>query len=81
MNVSRKRSSACCGFGRGGKKPSHRLFEDGHVDGLGDVGVNLIWILPSSFLTMYYTDSALVSASFVGTMMLICRILTDLATL
>lgn len=32
-------------------------------------------------LTMYYTDSALVSASFVGTMMLICRILTDLATL
>ena len=49
--------------------------------GLGDVGVNLIWILPSSFLTMYYTDSALVSASFVGTMMLICRILTDLATL
>ena len=77
MNVSRKRSSACCGFG-GGKKPSHRLFED---DGLGDVGVNLIWILPSSFLTMYYTDSALVSASFVGTMMLICRILTDLATL
>ena len=49
--------------------------------GLGEVGVNLIWILPSSFLTMYYTDSALVSASFVGTMMLICRILTDLATL
>lgn len=25
---------------RGGKKPSHRLFEDGHVDGLGDVGVH-----------------------------------------
>ena len=49
--------------------------------GLGDVGVNLIWILPYSFLTMYYSDSALVSASFVGTMMLICRILTDLATL
>lgn len=24
----------------GGKKPSHRLFEDGHVDGLGDVGVH-----------------------------------------
>ena len=39
MNASRKRSSACCGFG-GGKKPSHRLFEDGHVDGLGDVGVH-----------------------------------------
>lgn len=47
--------------------------------GLGDVGVNLIWILPSSFLTMYYTDSALVSASFVGTMMLICRIFDGLS--
>lgn len=57
------------------------IFLEKVLYGLGDVGVNLIWILPSSFLTMYYTDSALVSASFVGTMMLICRILTDLATL
>ena len=56
-------------------------FSEKVLYGLGDVGVNLIWILPSSFLTMYYTDSALLGASFVGTMMLICRILTDLATL
>lgn len=42
--------------------------------GLGDVGVNLIWILPSSFLTMYYTDSVMIRATYVGTMMLICRL-------
>ncbi len=47
--------------------------------GLGDVGVNLVWILPSSFLTMYYTDSAMLSASFVGTMMLICRLLDGIS--
>ncbi len=41
---------------------------------LGDVGVNLIWILPSSFLTLYYTDSVGMSAAFIGTMMLICRL-------
>lgn len=49
-------------------------FSEKVLYGLGDVGVNLIWILPSSFLTMYYTDSALLGASFVGTMMLICRL-------
>ena len=38
---------------------------------IGDVGVNLVWILPSSFLMLYYTDSAGISAAFIGTMMLI----------
>lgn len=42
--------------------------------GLGDAGVNLLWILPSSFLTMYYTDNVMLNAAFVGTMMLICRL-------
>ena len=41
---------------------------------IGDVGVNLVWILPSSFLMLYYTDSAGISAAFIGTMMLICRV-------
>ncbi|MDL2327248.1 glycoside-pentoside-hexuronide (GPH):cation symporter [Ruminococcaceae bacterium OttesenSCG-928-A11] len=41
---------------------------------LGDVGVNLVWILPSSFLTLYYTDSVGMSAAYIGTMMLICRL-------
>lgn len=42
--------------------------------GIGDMGVNLVWILPSSFLMLYYTDSAGISAAFIGTMMLICRL-------
>ena len=42
--------------------------------GLGDVGVNILWILPSSFLTLYYTDSVGISAAFIGTMMLLCRL-------
>lgn len=47
--------------------------------GLGDVGVNIIWILPSSFLTLYYTDSVGMSAAFVGTMMLLCRLFDGLS--
>lgn len=42
--------------------------------GIGDMGVNLVWILPSSFLMLYYTDGAGMSAAFIGTMMLICRL-------
>jgi GPH family glycoside/pentoside/hexuronide:cation symporter len=39
----------------------------------GDVGSNFVWSFSSSFLTLYYTDSAALSAAFAGTMMLICR--------
>lgn len=42
---------------------------------LGDVGCNFIWSFTASFLTLYYTDSVGLSAAFVGTMMLIARIL------
>lgn len=42
--------------------------------GMGDVGVNLVWTLPSSFLMLYYTDSVGISAAYIGTMMLICRL-------
>jgi GPH family glycoside/pentoside/hexuronide:cation symporter len=41
----------------------------------GDVGSGFIWNFSSYFLTLYYTDSALISAAFVGTMMLAARIL------
>lgn len=41
---------------------------------LGDLGANFVWTFCSSFLTLYYTDSVLVSAGLVGTIMLICRI-------
>lgn len=41
---------------------------------VGDLGSNFVWTFISSFLTLYYTDSVLVSAGLVGTIMLICRI-------
>jgi GPH family glycoside/pentoside/hexuronide:cation symporter len=43
--------------------------------GLGDVGCNFIWTFASSFLVLYYTDSAGIAAAYVGTMMLVSRIL------
>lgn len=46
---------------------------------LGDVGVNLLWILPTSFLTLYYTDSVGMNAAYIGTMMLICRLFDGLS--
>jgi GPH family glycoside/pentoside/hexuronide:cation symporter len=42
---------------------------------LGDVGCNFIWSFATSFLTLYYTDSAGLTAAFVGTMMLVSRLL------
>ena len=41
---------------------------------LGDLGSNFVWTFCSSFLTLYYTDSVLVSAGLIGTIMLVCRI-------
>ena len=43
--------------------------------GIGDFGGNLIFTTAGSFLTLYYTDSVLLSAAFVGTMMLVSRLL------
>lgn len=40
----------------------------------GDLGSNFVWTFCSSFLTLYYTDSVLISGAVVGTVMLICRI-------
>lgn len=41
---------------------------------LGDVGCNFIWTFMASFLTLYYTDSVLLSASVAGTIMMIARL-------
>ena len=41
---------------------------------LGDLGSNFIWTFCSSWLTLYYTDSVLLAAGMVGTMMLILRL-------
>ena len=45
------------------------------VYGLGDMGTNFVYMLISSYTTLYFTDSVGLSAAFVGTMMLICRFL------
>ncbi len=42
---------------------------------LGDSGANFVWTFTSSFLTLYYTDSVLLSAGVVGIIMLISRML------
>jgi GPH family glycoside/pentoside/hexuronide:cation symporter len=47
--------------------------------GLGGVGYQMTLALSNAFLTLYYTDSVLISASFVGTMMLVARFLDGLS--
>lgn len=41
---------------------------------LGDLGSNFVWTFCSSWLTLYYTDSVLMSAGLIGTIMLILRL-------
>lgn len=42
--------------------------------GVGDVGANLVWTTLASFLTIYCTDVAGISAGIIGTIMLISRL-------
>lgn len=42
---------------------------------LGDVGCNFIWGIASTFLMLYYTNSAKLNPAWVGTMMLVARLL------
>jgi GPH family glycoside/pentoside/hexuronide:cation symporter len=49
--------------------------------GLGGVGYQMTIALSGAFLTLYYTDSVLMSASFVGTMMLVARFLDGISDL
>ncbi len=46
---------------------------------LGDVGCNFIWGFVGSYLTLYYTDSALIAAGVAGTIMLIARLLDGIS--
>ena len=41
---------------------------------LGDLGSNFVWTFCSSWLTLYYTDSVLMSAAMIGTIMLVLRL-------
>lgn len=45
----------------------------------GDVGYNIMWGFVGSFLTYYYTDNILISASVVGTIMLLARFLDGIS--
>ena len=47
--------------------------------GLGGIGYQMPLAITGSFLTLYYTDSALVSAAYIGTMMFIARLLDGLS--
>lgn len=49
--------------------------------GVGDFAGNLLSGATASFISLYYTDSVLASALFVGTMMIIVRILDALSDL
>lgn len=47
--------------------------------GLGDMGCNLLSGAIGSYITMYYTDSVMMGAAFVGTMMLMARFLDGIS--
>lgn len=49
--------------------------------GVGDVGANLVWTTVASFLTLYCTDVAGISAGIVGTLMLIARLFDGVSDL
>jgi GPH family glycoside/pentoside/hexuronide:cation symporter len=57
------------------KEPGASTFGTKLCYAAGDVGYNFVWTFVSGFLMLYYTDSVGVSAAFVGTMMLISRVL------
>jgi len=49
--------------------------------GAGDVGINLLTLTMSLFVTIYYTDSVGISAATVGTMMFITRLFDGVSDL
>lgn len=49
--------------------------------GVGDVGANLVWTTVASFLTIYLTDVAGISAGIIGTIMLIARLFDGVSDL
>lgn len=51
------------------------------IYGTGDAASNLIWTATGTFLMLYYTDVALISAASVGTIMMISRILDGISDL
>ena len=48
---------------------------------IGDGGCNLVWTTIGSYLTLYYTDSVGLATAFIGTMMLLTRLLDGISDL
>jgi GPH family glycoside/pentoside/hexuronide:cation symporter len=63
MNMSKRERPY--GVTSGGEKLAYAL---------GDLGSNFVWTFCASWLTLYYTDSVLVSAGLIGTIMLVLRL-------
>ena len=48
---------------------------------IGDGGCNLVWTTIGSYLTLYYTDSVGLATAYIGTMMLLTRLLDGVSDL
>lgn len=62
-----------------GKDPLSSTFLEKVMYGVGDAGGTMILTFPGSYLTLYYTDSVGMAVAFVGTMLLVCRLLDGLS--
>ncbi len=63
--MAREKKERPFGVTSGGEKLAYAL---------GDLGSNFVWTFCSSWLTLYYTDSVLLAAGMIGTIMLILRL-------
>ncbi len=64
------------------KQTKHDVDLKGRIGyGFCNAGVNIVQTIVGSFVTMYYTDNVMLSAAFVGSMMMVARILDGVSDL
>ena len=61
------------------RDPLKSSFAEKLMYGVGDAGGAILLTFPSTYLTLYFTDSVGLAAAFAGTMMLVCRIFDGLS--
>lgn len=61
--------------------PGRISFGEKIAFGLGDCGCNFVWQILATFISIYYTDSVMISAAAVGGIMLAARLLDGLSDL
>ena len=61
------------------KNPLTSTFAEKLMYGVGDAGGAMLLTFPGSYLTLYYTDSVGMAVAFVGTMLLVCRLLDGIS--